>query len=124
MRTRRKSATTELRWIVVAGGLVLKHRWKARVHWLGVANDDMSRFGVMNLCRARRSTKGDQYAQDQNSTHRNFSNRTIPPWLCDARAGAPQLDNAFKITQIGVIIPWHSRAATPPAMTVTPGVYR
>src|SRR4030088_1744558 len=90
MRTRCKSAAAELGWIVVAGGLVLKHRRKARVHWLGVANDDMSRFGVMDLRRARRSTKADQYAQDQNSTHRNFSNRTIPPCACDARAAAPQ----------------------------------
>jgi hypothetical protein len=63
------SATAKLGWIIVAGGLVLKDWWKAWVHWLGVTNDDLSRFDVMHLCGVGGSTERDQDAQDQNGTH-------------------------------------------------------
>jgi hypothetical protein len=100
---RHRSAAAKLGWIVIARGLVLEDRRKARVFTLAGANDDMSRFGVMHPCRVGRSTKGDQKAQGQNRTHRICSHRPNRI-LNGARAAPPQSIKASRSLEPWTIV--------------------
>ena len=73
-------ATAPLRWIVVAGSVVVPHRRSEETRDRGhaVANVDMSRMGVMHPCGVGSSAQGEQKTKGQNKTHRISSNQTRP----------------------------------------------
>ena len=96
-----RSAAAKLGWIVVAGGLVLQDRRKARIDISDGTLDDLPRFGMMHLCGVGSgSTEDDQKNGGQNRTHRTFSNRSLPS-RCDARLAARQSVTASRSLKSG-----------------------